>query len=246
MIRSDDTSPSFVVASRRGAALVIELRRPSHANAYTQAMLGEIARYIDAADADASVRAIVVTGAGDSVFCAGADRDEIATRDWRSVLTLESARVFGRLRRSRTVTIAAINGSAVGGGFELALACDLRFAVEHAQFWLPEPELGLLPAAGATTLLPHLVGPLRAKELILGGAVWTAADAMQAGVLTEVVADGQLFERVNAWIARIERRDPDATRLAKQAIDLGVPSETGFDLVAQSLLVQRQRGRDGN
>lgn len=241
---ADAAADGAVVARREGPALVLRISRPARANAYTQAMLAALADQVERADADRDVRVVVVTGEGGRVFCAGADRGEIATRDWRSVLTLASARAFRRLRTSRCVTIAAINGDAVGGGMELALSCDLRLAVEGARFWLPETELGLLPAAGGTALLPRLVGPLRAKEMILGGATWDAAEAFRAGLLTEVVPAGALEARVGAWTERIARRSADALALAKQAIDLGTPGQgdPAFELVAQSLLV---RGRDG-
>lgn len=230
-------------AGRHGAAAVLTLARPERANAYTQAMLDSLEQEIARADADPSVRVIVVTGAGGRAFSAGADRGELAARDWRDVLALKSARVFERLRRSRSVTIAAINGAAIGGGLELAISCDLRIAVAGSTFRLPEPDFGLLPAAGGTALLPRLVGPLKTKELILGGASWDAAEALANGLLTDVVAPEELWSRVTVWIDRIARRDPDALRLAKQAIDAATPAAgaAGLALVAQSLLVSQPR-----
>lgn len=234
-----------VAVARQGVAVEIKLTRPESANAYTQGMLAFLEEQIDAADRDAEVRVIVITGAGDKVFCAGADRNEIATRDWRSVLTLTSARVFRRLRQSRCVTVAAINGSAVGGGLELALSCDLRLAAPQAKFWLPEPELGLIPAAGGTELLPQIVGPTKAKEMILGGAVWDAQEALKIGLLNEIVPAGDLPNRVQFWIDRIQKRDADALRFAKQAIDLSVQGNpaTGIELVMQANLVRGQRSK---
>jgi methylglutaconyl-CoA hydratase len=240
-------SPQINVGARRqGAALVVSLSRPTHANAYTQDMLRALDAWIDHAETDAGIRVVIITGAGEW-FCAGADRDEIASRDWQSVLSLESARVFQRLQRTGCVTIAAINGAAVGGGLELALACDLRLASTHARFWLPEPDFGLMPAAGGTRWLPRLVGPLKAKELILGGAEWDAAHALAAGLLTEVVAPADLIDRALAWTDRIARRDPSAIRLAKDAIEMSLRQgdDRAFDLAAQSLLVIEQRRRAG-
>lgn len=236
-------APHNGVIHRRQAAhaVILSIARPARANAYTQAMLTDLRQQIEQADADPSTRVIVVTGDGDRWFSAGADREDIATRDWRSVLNLASARVFRRLRDSRCVTIAAVNGAAVGGGMELALACDLRLAVPEARFWLPEPEFGLLPAAGGARLLPSEVGPLRARELILGGAVWTAADAMKAGFLTEIATTAVLWERVQVWIDRVALRDANAIYLSKQVMAVGAcGGDTGFDRLAQSLLVRDQ------
>lgn len=240
---SQTSNSQWLQVSRDGSAMLLTLSRPERANAYTQEMLKSLEEQIELADADASLRVIVITGAGERAFCGGADRTEIATRDWHSVLNLTSARVFNRLRKSRCVTIAKINGSAVGGGLELALSCDLRLAATGAKFWLPEPELGLIPAAGGTELLPLIVGPARAKEMILGGAVWNATEALHFGLLTEVSPPEELGNRVNHWIDRIGMRNADALRFAKQAIDLAISGTvgTGQELIAQAALVQAQR-----
>lgn len=226
-----------------GPMALITLGRPAHSNAYTQGMLAQMEKFIDEAESNADVRAIVFTGEGARAFCAGADRREIAHRDWRSVLSLKSARLFERIRRSSKVTVAAINGVAVGGGLELALSCDLRLAVASARFWLPEPEFGLIPAAAATKLLPRTVGALRARDLVLGGAQWTSSEASAAGLLTEVAPDDALMDCVQRWVGRIVRRNADALFLAKQALELSSTGadSTQFDLLAQALLVQLQK-----
>jgi enoyl-CoA hydratase/carnithine racemase len=232
-----------VSATKLDHTVVLQLCRSARSNAYTQSMLRELEQHVETADADASTRVIIVTGEGDRCFSAGADRDELATRDWRSVLTLGSARVFGRLRRSRCLTIAAINGAAIGGGMELALSCDLRLAADHATFRLPETSLGLIPAAGATEILPQLVGPLRAKEMILCGVEWNAETALRHGFLTEVTSLQELMPRATAWGNRAATRNADAVKMAKQAIDAsasGAPDERST-LFAQSALVRGQR-----
>jgi enoyl-CoA hydratase/carnithine racemase len=238
------SSGGAVTERRDGAAVVLTLSRPERANAYTQAMIAALDQAIERAEADPAVGVIVITGEGERSFCAGADRDELASRDWRNVPDLPAARVFGRLPRSRCVSIAAINGAAVGGGFELALHCDIRVASDTARFWLPEPEFGLLPAAGGLRLLPLLAGPLRARDVILGGARWSATEAWQAGVVSEIAAPNQLWERVNAWIKQIALRDPLALiwskRILSAAPDAG---DHGLDRMAQSSLV-RQRSKE--
>lgn len=223
-----------------GAVRTLILERPTRANAYTVAMLDQLAQLLDEAEQTRAVRALVITGAGDRTFCAGADRAELAHRSWRDVLHLKSAAVFARLRSSRLVTIAAINGVAVGGGMELALACDLRVAVPHARFWLPEPAAGLLPAAGGTALLAATVGRTHARAVILGGAEWDADTAERVGFLTAVARDGTLREAVRAWTDRILDRHPDALQVAKLALLQEEPILDGpIHRLAQAVLVNR-------
>ncbi len=221
--------------------LHLTLNRPERSNAYTQPMLQALESEVERADADSQIRCIVITGAGERAFCAGADRDELQERDWMSVLKLTSARVFRRIRGAQCVTVAAVNGAAVGGGMELAAACDIRLAVADARFWLPEPELGLLPAAGGIDWIPKLVGPARARELILGGARWDTQTAVAAGFLSEVAPTLEaLLGTVAKWTGQILRRDPEAIHLAKKALDLDSSGsvEAEFALLAQALLEQ--------
>lgn len=229
------------IVHSEGAVLWLRLNREHRSNAYTQGMLSRLEELLIQAEHTPEWRVMVLTGTGERAFCAGADRDELKTREWQSVLRLTSARVFERLRKSRCLTIAAINGAAMGGGLELALACDFRLAVPTARFGLPEPELGLLPAAGGAAWLADLVGLAKAKELILGGVVWDAAEAQRWGLVNEVVPPGELTARVSAWCERILNRDALALQLAKQALQLGRGQEAAmqFSVVAQSLLVCR-------
>jgi enoyl-CoA hydratase/carnithine racemase len=228
--------------SSDGAIARIVLDRPERANAYTQPMLTEIGEALDRLEADRAVSVLIVTGAGARAFSAGADRTELAERSPESVLRLRAAEVFQRLHDSRLVSLASLNGAAVGGGLELALACDLRIAADHAEMWLPEPELGLLPAAGALQRLPAAVGDGPARELILGGARWSAARALALGLVAEVVAAAELEAVTERWAIQITRRAPLALELAKRS--LARPAEHGhadFDQAAQALLVARSR-----
>jgi enoyl-CoA hydratase len=183
---------------------------------------------------------VVVYGAGDRAFCAGADLTEVGETDWRSAVNLRSAEVFSQISRCPKVTLAAVNGAAVGGGLELALACDLRIAADNASFSFPEPQLGLIPAAGGTQRLAQAVGKARAKELILGGQVWQASEALRFGLLSEVTAPEQLLPKARQWVGRIASRNPVALQLAKTAIDLDSSNSPGysFESVAEALLYQ--------
>jgi len=242
-MKLSNLSQSGIRAEIQDFLLRVVIDRPSHANAYTQDMLNDLEACIEVANQEDQIRAIVITGSGNKVFCAGADRSEINNRNWRSVLNLKSASVFKKIRESSKISIAAINGAAVGGGFELAISCDLRIAQSKAQFWLPEPEFGLLPAAAATHLLPKYIGMFRAKDLILGGARWTADDALKAGLLSEVCDEARLTECVMEWVQRIQKRNPDAIRIGKQILELSLVGggSNSADLLAQALLVINQR-----
>jgi enoyl-CoA hydratase len=216
------------------------INRPEKANAYNQAMLGAVETLVRQISAAPEVRVVVISGAGDRAFCAGADLTEVGERDWRAAVNLKSAQVFSQICRCPKVTLAAINGAAVGGGLELALACDLRIAADNASFSFPEPRLGLIPAAGGTQRLAQAVGKARAKELILGGQVWQATEALRFGLLSEVTEPENLVPKTQQWVERIASRDSVALQLAKTAIDLDTLGSPGysFESVAEALLYQ--------
>jgi enoyl-CoA hydratase len=220
----------------------IVLNRPERSNAYTQDMLAAIEAAFERFENDPHIGVVVVTGTGERAFCAGADRHELATRTPESVRTLKAAEIFARIEASRLVSIALINGAAVGGGLELALACDIRLAADHATFWLPEPEFGLLPAAGALQRLPAAVGQGPAREMILGGARWDASRAFQVGLVSEIAPLAALHELEARWTARITKRAPHVLALAKQSLALRDPAASAaFDLTTQAQLVAKNR-----
>ncbi|MEW6259143.1 MAG: enoyl-CoA hydratase/isomerase family protein [Thermodesulfobacteriota bacterium] len=233
---------------RAGKVGYIRLDRPRKSNSYTRAMLGELGRCLDEMEGDPAVRVVVIQGTGNRAFCAGADRVEISRSDYRHALNLFSARMFSRIAEAPFVTLAAINGAAVGGGLELALACDLRIASENAFFAFPEPSLGLIPAAGGTHRLPKTVGITRAKELILGGVTWQASDALAYGLINQVVSAEKLEMEVERWVERICRLDPLALRLAKKALNASSRFVEGQDLetVIQALLYHLRWERFNN
>lgn len=200
-----------------GLVATIEIRRAEKANAYHRATLEALEQAIR--ELSGSARVVVVQAAGEGAFCAGADLTELAAATPEEALDLRSQRVFTALARAPFVSVAAIHGPAIAGGFELALACDLRVAGPRARFGLPEPDHGLIPSAGGTTRLTRLVGPGRAKEVILGGRVVEAEAALDWGLVHRVVADPRAEAR--EWAEAIAKRDPVALRLAKGIIDLG-------------------------
>ena len=218
---------------QHGGVVVWTIDRADRANALSRPTLLAFGKLAREAASNASIRAIVVTGAGDRAFCAGADLKE------RRGMTDEDVRVqvqlyrseLGPLDRSPKPVVAAINGAALGGGLELALCCDLRVAAPHAQLGLPETTLGIIPAAGGTQRLPRIVGEARAKEMILLGRRLTADEALAWGLVNRVApADVSVVSDAIQWIRPIAEGAPIAQAAALEAIDraLDVGLEIGL------------------
>jgi enoyl-CoA hydratase/carnithine racemase len=205
-----------------GAIATVTIDRPEKRNAMTPEMLEGLEAILGSLEADAGVRVVVLTGAGDRAFCAGADIgawSSLAPIDmWRRWVRL-GHRVMDRLEGLRQPTIAALNGVAFGGGLELALACDLRIAAETARVAAPEVGIGTIPGWGMTTRLAVLAGPARAKQLILGGQPIDARRAESWGLLSEVVPAADLAAATRELAERIAGQAPVAVQVAKQLID---------------------------
>lgn len=216
-------SANVVLVERRGKVVWVTLNRPEARNALS----GEVLRAIDAAVAglieDHDVRAVVVTGAGDKAFCAGADLKERMVMDteqtYERIELINNA--FNQLAALPKPTLCALNGSAYGGGLELALTCDFRIAVDTAELGLTEVRLGIMPGAGGTQRLPRVVGVARAKEMILLGRRISAQRAYEIGLINEVVPPGQLGAAVDRWLAELDGCAPVSVTVAKEAIDKG-------------------------
>ncbi|MCL6263244.1 enoyl-CoA hydratase [Craterilacuibacter sp. RT1T] len=204
---------------KHGTTLLVMMDNPP-ANTWTVASLEALYRLVCDLEAQREIRALVLSGAGGKFFCAGADLKQFA--DGSHAAATDLSRLFGRafeaLSGWRGVSIAAINGYAMGGGLELALACDIRMAEETAQLALPEAAVGLLPCAGGTQLLPHLVGEGWAKRMILLGERVDAATALRIGLVEEVVATGSVTEAALALAAKAVRQSPDAVAASKLLI----------------------------
>ncbi len=227
---------------RDGPLACLVLDRPERANAYDRATLDALEAALDEAIADPGLGALVVESAGDGAFCGGADLARMKEADPLDALDLRSQAVFDRIARAPLVSIAAVHGAAIAGGFELALACDLRVAGTAARFSLPETALGLIPSAGGCTRLTRLLGPARAKQVILAGRDLDARTALEWGLLHSVVADARREARQLGQ--RIARRDRVALRLAKQVIDgADTAASLQAERVAEALLYARQRWR---
>ncbi len=216
-----------------GVAL-ITLNRPQAANALSTQMLQELKAILDSCKFDPAIRCVIITGAGEKAFCAGADLKERAGMDPQTVKkTVSLIRdCINQIESSPQPFIAAVNGSAFGGGTELALACDIRVAAENAKFGLTETSLGIIPGAGGTQRLPRLVGKGWAKELIFTARRIDASEAKEIGLAEYIVSPKSLLEKAYELAGQIVRNAPIALTQAKFAIDKGceVDLQTGLSI----------------
>jgi enoyl-CoA hydratase/carnithine racemase len=228
-------SLSLVEVRADGPVCVLTLRREEELNALStavEAALGDALESPDVLDA----RAVVITG-GERTFSAGADVSEMRARDPAAILAYYRATgdVYERVAALPVPTIAAIAGWCLGGGLELALACDFRIAEQSARLGLPEVGIGILPSSGGTQRLVRLVGGARAKELVLLGERITAERAAALGVVTEVVADGAALDRALEMARRLAELPPLALAVAKQAVDAMADASRDAGLLVERL-----------
>jgi len=205
----------------------------------------------DACYADEAIRVVIFTGAGQA-FCAGADM-ELFEREWDTPAFRAQGRLlitfFNDLEALEKPVLAAINGTCVGGGLELALACDLRIAAASARLGFPEARIGLIPGVGGCSRLVKLVGYGRAKELVLTGELISAEEARAIGLVNRVVPDGELMAAARALAAKLLERAPQALGLAKRVIRESVSADLAagrtLESLAQSLLLKTQDHQEG-
>jgi enoyl-CoA hydratase len=204
----------------RNATAWVTVNRPERLNAINRNTLEEIAVAVDRALADDAVRVIVLTGAGDRAFVAGADIEELSAMqpaEARSYAGFLQA-TLDRLERAPKPLVAAVNGFALGGGCELAMACHVRIAADRAKFGLPEVGLGLIPGAGGTQRLRALVGLGRALDLTLSGELIDAAEALRIGLVTRIAPAAELTQVVEGYVEVLRSRSPIAQSRAIQAV----------------------------
>ena len=244
---SEVAAGQHVLVSIEGPVATITLNRPEKLNALTLPMLADLDAAFIAIEADADVRVLVITGAGTKAFSAGADVvawSALSPLDMWRTWTRTGQRVLDRLESLRQPTIAALNGVAFGGGLELALACDLRIAADHVKVGAPEVGIGTVPGWGMTTRLATVVGPARAKQMILTGSPIDAAQAAAWGVVSEVVSADELAGRVDELAARISAQAPIAVQVAKQLIDANRP-RTSLEPLGGGLTAFTDDAREG-
>jgi enoyl-CoA hydratase/carnithine racemase len=240
MMTSPAAAPALenVLYEKKDGIAYVTLNRPKVLNALNQRTWQDLRTAFEDARDDATVRGVILTGAGDKAFIAGADIGEIAhitavdaeqsSRYGQDVLTL--------IENLGKPVIAAVNGFALGGGCETAMACTIRVASEHARFGQPEVSLGIIPGGGGTQRLPRLVGKGRALQLILSGAMITAQEAYRIGLVNEVVPATDLIPRAEAILKQIFANAPVAIRFSLEAVNRGLETSQAEGMALEASL----------
>jgi enoyl-CoA hydratase len=240
MMSSPAAAPALenVLYEKKDGIAYVTLNRPKVLNALNQRTWQDLRTAFEDARDDATVRGVILTGAGDKSFIAGADIGEIAhitavdaeqsSRYGQDVLTL--------IENLGKPVIAAVNGFALGGGCETAMACTIRVASEHARFGQPEVSLGIIPGGGGTQRLPRLVGKGRALQLILSGAMITAQEAYRIGLVNEVVSATDLIPRAEAILKQIFANSPVAIRFSLEAVNRGLETSQAEGMALEASL----------
>lgn len=230
------TAYETVKVEREESVLWIVLNRPHRLNAFNEVLMEELSDVIDTAEKDQSVRCVVVTGEGDRAFSAGADLTMFpkATPVKAEEFSRSGQKLFGKIEEMSKPVIAAINGFALGGGLELALACDLRVAAEHAELGNTEILRGVIPGWGGTQRLVRIVGLAKAKEMIMLGNMLKAEEALKMGLVHKVVHYEKLRDEVKELAKKLSDGPPIALKYAKHALNFGtqVPLDAGLRLEA--------------
>lgn len=242
-------SPEFVATSVADGVGTLTLSRPAALNALNEQLLRELRETLVAWQTATNVDVVVVTGAGEQAFAAGADISELVTKDAIEMAAGHGMQEFFTwISNYPKPTIAAVNGFAFGGGLELALACDIRIASENAKLGLPELSLGIIPGAGGTQLLTKLAGSGPALFHILTGIPIPAAEARTLGIVSEVTAREELLQRAAELAQLIRAKGPLAARLAKLAVGAAHAGQsTGLlvEKLSQAVLFSTADAREG-
>ncbi|HUI14752.1 MAG TPA: enoyl-CoA hydratase-related protein [Xanthobacteraceae bacterium] len=224
------------VYEKKGPVAYVTVNRPRVMNALNKATWADLRTVFEDARDDAAVRGVVLTGAGDKAFIAGADISELArvTAFEAELSSRFGQEVLDLIENLGKPVVAAINGFALGGGCETAMACTIRIAVENAKFGQPEVKLGLLPGGGGTQRLPRLVGKGRALQLILSGEIISAQEAYRIGLVNEIVPAADLINRAEAVIKQIAANAPIAVKFALEATNKGMEASQSEGLLLEA------------
>jgi enoyl-CoA hydratase len=235
-----------VLYEKKGEIAYVTLNRPKVLNALNQRTWENLRTAFEDARDDAQIRGVILTGAGDKAFIAGADISELAHV---TAVEAEKSSSYGQavldlIENLGKPVIAAINGFALGGGCETAMACTIRVAAENAKFGQPEVTLGLIPGGGGTQRLPRLVGKGRALQIILSGEIISAEEAYRIGLVNEVVAAAELITRAEAILKQIFANAPLAVKYSLEAVNKGLETSQAEGLSLEASLFGLCAGTD--
>lgn len=223
-----------IIYEKKDNVAWITLNRPDKLNAQNDALRAEVIAALEQANSDGEVRVIVLTGAGDRAFSAGADISQFP--EWQPLNVIQRSkgarRPYTVIREIPKPVIAMVNGLALGGGCELAMACDIIIASDKARFGQPEISVGVIPGGGGTQILPRLVGEKKAKEMVFTGDFISAEEAWRLGMVNRVVPAEKLREAVEEVIAKLKSKSPAILKLAKIAVNrsLETPLSVGMEI----------------
>src|SRR5574341_611370 len=247
------TAYEFIRIERQDTVAIMTLNRPESLNSWNAKMRGEMRASVDELVEDDELRVLVITGTGRG-FSAGEDvrgmedLAAISTRGFRRVVR-SFHNIFDALEAMEVPVIAAINGVAAGGGLELALSCDFRIAADTARMGFPENKVGLIPGSGGCSRLVKLVGPARAKRLVMTGKIIGAQEALELGLVEEVVPADDLMKRALEFAQELASKAPQATGLAKlvinNCIDVDLNTGRNFERLGQSVLKRTEDHKEG-
>ena len=225
-----------VLYEKKGAIAYVTLNRPKVLNALNRRTWEDLQTAFEDAREDSAIRGVILTGAGDKAFIAGADIGELLRV---TAVEAEESSTFGQgvlnlIENLGKPVVAAINGFALGGGCETAMACTIRVATENAKFGQPEVKLGVLPGGGGTQRLPRLVGKGRALQLILSGEMISAQEAYRIGLVNEIVPAAELISRAEAILKQIFANAPIAVRYSLEAVNKGLDTSQAEGLALEA------------
>ncbi len=216
----------------------LTINRPDKLNALSNELTAELHSLLGELEKDEGLKVLIITGAGEKAFVAGADIKELVDRDAKigRRVSRERQEVFSRIENLPVPVIAAVNGYALGGGLEIALACNIRLCSEKAQFGAPEVKLGIIPGDGGTQRLPRLVGLGRAMEMILTGDFIDAQEAYRIGLVNKVFPHDELMDKAMELAQKIASRPPLAVKYAKEAVNRSMEGDAASGFALESYL----------
>ncbi|MBI3872334.1 MAG: enoyl-CoA hydratase/isomerase family protein [candidate division Zixibacteria bacterium] len=225
-----------IIVDATAPVATVTINRPTVLNALNDPTVTELEAAFAALENDARIRVVILTGSGEKAFVAGADINELKVCDVPGGIqkSLKGQALLNRIESSRLIVIAAINGFALGGGCEIAMACDIRLAADNARLGQPEVNLGIIPGYGGSQRLPRLVGKGKAKQLILTGDMINATEAHRIGLVEEVYPAADLLNKAKEMATKIAAKGPVAIATAKRCINFGldVDLRTGLEYEA--------------